>query len=296
MAGSVAVLPAGRVAILPRVEALRIIDSWPVDHVAAAVVTRDGIVATRGETQRPFRLASVTKPLFAAAVLVASEEKTLSLDQPAGPPGSTVRHLLAHASGLPFEGRRPLCPPATKRVYSNSGFELLAEALEQASGLDAATYLHEAVCEPIGATTTHLTGSPAHGAVSCVSDLASFCLELLAPGRILAGATLLRATAVQFPGLRGIVPGYGMQEDNDWGLGFEIRDAKSPHWTGPRCSAATYGHFGQAGTFLWVDPVAGISLVCLADRDFDDWARRAWPALSDAVLAEMRDGGNTGRR
>ena len=73
---------------------------------------------------------------------------------------------------------------------------------------------------------------------------------------------------------------------NDWGLGFELRDGKSPHWTGSRNSAQTFGHFGRAGTFLWVDPVAGVALGCLTTLEFGDWAKEAWPRLSDAVLAE----------
>ena len=36
---------------------------------------------------------------------------------------------------------------------------------------------------------------------------------------------------------------------------------------------------------FWVDPQARLGLVALADRDFGDWAREAWPALADAVLA-----------
>ncbi len=51
-----------------------------------------------------------------------------------------------------------------------------------------------------------------------------------------------------------MLPGFGVQRPNDWGLGFEIRDAKSPHWTGSANSGRTYGHFGQSGTFIWVDP------------------------------------------
>ena len=35
---------------------------------------------------------------------------------------------------------------------------------------------------------------------------------------------------------------------------------------------------------LWVDPDAKLGLVALTDRDFGDWAKTAWPALSDAVL------------
>jgi CubicO group peptidase (beta-lactamase class C family) len=102
-----------------------------------------------------------------------------------------------------------------------------------------------------------------------------------------APETLDEATTVQFPGLVGVLPGFGRQEPNDWGLGPELRDAKSPHWTGARNSPRTFGHFGRSGTFLWVDPVAGVALGVLADRPFGDWAVDAWPRLADAVLEEV---------
>jgi CubicO group peptidase (beta-lactamase class C family) len=46
-------------------------------------------------------------------------------------------------------------------------------------------------------------------------------------------------------------------DPNDWGLGFELRDTKEPHWTGTRNSPRTYGHFGGSGSFLWLDPEPG---------------------------------------
>ena len=91
---------------------------------------------------------------------------------------------------------------------------------------------------------------------------------------------------MQFPGLSGVVPDLGRFDPNDWGLGFELRDAKSPHWTGTRNSARTFGHFGGSGTFLWVDPEAGLACCCLTDLEFGPWAKEAWPRFSDAVLAE----------
>jgi CubicO group peptidase (beta-lactamase class C family) len=84
-----------------------------------------------------------------------------------------------------------------------------------------------------------------------------------------------------------VLPGYGRHDPNDWGLGFELRDHKHPHWTGSRNSPRTFGHFGRTGTFLWVDPDAGLALAVLTDRDFGDWAIDAWPVLADAVLAEF---------
>jgi CubicO group peptidase (beta-lactamase class C family) len=263
------------------------IDDWPVEHAAVGVVAADGSVpGTRGDTARRFPLASVTKPLVAVGALVAVEEEAVTLDQPAGPEGSTVRHLLAHTSGLAFGERRVVAEPGTRRLYSSAGFEVLAEEIERATGIGFADYLDEAVLAPLGMTSTTLDGSPGHGATSTVDDLLRLAAELQTP-TLLHSSTLAEATSVQFPGLNGTIPGFGHQKPNDWGLGVELRDAKSPHWTGTHNSPRTFGHFGQSGTFLWVDPEARVACVALADRDFGDWAKSAWPPFSDAVLAEL---------
>ena len=102
----------------------------------------------------------------------------------------------------------------------------------------------------------------------------------------MASETLAEASEVQFPDLAGVLPGFGRMVPNDWGLGLELRDAKEPHWTGTRNSPRTFGHFGRTGTFLWVDPDAGLALACLTDLTFGEWARETWPRVSDAVLAE----------
>lgn len=262
---------------------------WPVDHVAAAVVAADGSVpATAGEQDRPFRLASVTKLLTAYATLVAVEEGAVEWDTPAGPEGSTVRHLAAHTSGLAFAGDAVQAAVATKRIYSNTGFEVLGATIADAAGIPFAEYLHQAVCEPLGMTATRLEGSPAADGVSTAADLARLAAELQAPTLT---HTLHEATTVAFPGLDGILPGYGRQRPNDWGLGFEIRDGKSPHWTGAASSPRTFGHFGQSGTFLWVDPDARVACVVLTDRAFGPWAIEEWPPFTDRVLAGIISGG-----
>jgi CubicO group peptidase (beta-lactamase class C family) len=270
--------------------ALDAIDDWPVPSAAAAVIGPNGVVATHGDTQREFVLASVTKPLVARAAQIAIEEGVVDLDTAAGPPGSTIRHLLAHASGLAMNAENTLAPPGTRRMYSNYGFTVLAEAVQRESGIEFGRYLTEAVFEPLGMAGTRLDGgTPAAGwgGQSTVTDLAAFAGDLLRPATVSAQMHA-ESTAVQFPGLDGVLPGYGAQRPNDWGLGFEIRDSKSPHWTGGRNSARTYGHFGQAGGFIWVDPDADLALVALTDRDFGSWAHGVWPAVSDAVIAEYR--------
>ncbi|MDT5049550.1 MAG: hypothetical protein QOJ56_4354 [Mycobacterium sp.] len=267
--------------------ALDALGDWPVPAAAAAVVGPSGVLASRGDTERQFALASVTKPLVARAAQVAIEEGAVDLETAAGPPGSTVRHLLAHASGLAMHSEQTLAKPGTRRMYSNYGFAVLAETVQRASGIEFGRYLTEAVFDPLGMTATRLDGgaqAAGFGATSTVADLAAFAGDLLCPATVSAQMHA-EATTVQFPGLDGVLPGYGVQRPNDWGLGFEIRDAKSPHWTGAQNSPRSYGHFGQSGTFIWADPQAELALVVLTDRDFGEWALPVWPALSDRVLA-----------
>jgi CubicO group peptidase (beta-lactamase class C family) len=269
---------------------LAALDDWPVQTAAAAVVGPSGVLETHGDVQHRFALASVTKPLAALAILVAVEEEAVSLDDAADEsllPGATLRHLLAHASGVAPE--RPLrsFAPGQRRVYSNVGIELAARLVVRACDMPFARYLDEALVRPLHLTATSLDGSPARDGRSSVADLARVTHELLSSTGLLDEPMRAELSTVQYPGLRGVLPGFGSQDPNDWGLGFEIRGAKSPHWTGGANSPATFGHFGQSGTFLWIDPAARLAVVALTDRDFDDWARTAWPALSDAVLAHF---------
>ena len=267
-------------------EALAQIDAWGAEHAAAALVRPGREPVRHGDAEHVFRWASVTKLLTAYALLVALEEGAVDLDDPAGPPGSTVRHLAAHASGLPFEGDGPpIAQPGQRRIYSNPGFEALADAVAARAGMPFGDYLRAAVCDPLG-LTGDLRGSPAAEYYGPPADLVAFAGELLEP-RLVAQETLAEATDVVFPGLSGVLPGFGRWDPNDWGLGFELKDAKRPHWTGARNSPRTFGHFGGSGTFLWVDPELDAALGVLTEREFGDWALEAWPRLSDAAIAEL---------
>jgi CubicO group peptidase (beta-lactamase class C family) len=271
------------------VSALDAIADWPVPTAAAAVVGPSGVIAEHGDTAHRFALASVTKPLVARAMQIAIEEGVVAIDTPAGPPESTVRHLLAHTSGYSMHSDQVMSEPGKRRIYSNYGFGVAAEAVEREAGIEFGGYLAEAVFEPLGMTSSELEGgakAAGYGASSTVADLVAFAADLLRPSLVSAEMHHM-ATEVQFPGRDGVLPGFGVQRPNDWGLGFEIRDAKSPHWTGSANSGASYGHFGQSGTFIWVDPDRDLALVALADRDFGDWAYERWPALSDAVITEF---------
>jgi len=272
------------------VPALELVETWPVPNAAAVTVAADGrVLGDFGDVERPFMLASLTKMLTAWAVLVATEEGLLALDDPVGQPGCTLRHLLAHAGGYSFDGPDPITSPNRRRVYSNTGIEVAAGAVVERSGMAFDEYLGGAVLQPLEMRRSELVGSPAHGLRSTAGDIGRFLAELQRP-TLLSEATATDAVRPQFPALAGIVPGVGRFDPCPWGLGFEIRGQKSPHWTGRTNSPETYGHFGGAGTMAWVDPNARGALVALTDRAFDEWsidAMRCWPALSDAVVEEL---------
>jgi CubicO group peptidase (beta-lactamase class C family) len=264
---------------------LEAIDDWDVETVAAAVFDTGSVLERRGDVERRFPLASVSKVLSAVTVLVAVEEGSVDLDDPTGPEGSTVRHLLAHASGLGPEGQ-VLAAPGTRRIYSNAGFEALATHVSAGTGIAFGDYASGALVEPLDLTSTDVTGSAAHGHVSSALDVCAV-VQAVVSERLLAGPTVEEMTSPVFAELAGVLPGYGQQAPNTWGLGVEIRGGKSPHWTAGTNSPRTWGHFGQSGTFIWFDPVAGVGLAVLTDRDFGAWAVEAWPELSAAVLEDQ---------
>ena len=146
-----------------------------------------------------YRLASVTKPFTAAAILLLAQDGKLSIDDPLrrwlpSLPGAadviTVRQLLDHTSGLPdYEDLMPkpyegqvldagvlalleqrlalpdpfYFPPGSTYRYSNSGYALLALVVERASGMAFADYLRTRIFEPLSMHDTHarVEGGPA---------------------------------------------------------------------------------------------------------------------------------------
>ncbi len=270
--------------------ALDAIADWPVPAAAAAVVGPSGVLAEHGDTAHRFALASVTKPLVARAVQIAIEEGVVELDTAAGPPGSTMRHLLAHAVRvLDALGRNDVAAGQAPGVLQLRLCGGGRNGGAGSSGIEFGRYLAEAVFEPLGMSSSELEGgaeAAGYGATSTVADLAVFAATCCGPRWCRARCTPRPPRAVP-RAWTACLPGFGVQRPNDWGLGFEIRDAKSPHWTGSANSGRTYGHFGQSGTFIWVDPERDLALVVLTDRNFGDWAYAPWPALSDAVIDEF---------
>ena len=271
-------------------DALAAVDAWGADFSAAAASTPAGVLAVHGDPTRVLRVASITKLVTARAVLLAAEEGAFELGDPLGPPGSTVAHLLCHAGGYDFDSGEVIAAPGTRRIYSNTGYELLASHVTDTTGIPFADYLAEGVLEPTGMTSSELRGSAAKDLFSNVADM----LALLAEYRrsaVLAEPTAAAARTVQMPGLDGVLPGWGSQKPCDWGWGPELKGHKSPHWTGETAPGATLGHFGGSGTLLWLEPASGLGCVALSDREFGDWSVRLWPGFSDAVRSAALAGG-----
>ena len=314
LTGAAAGRPAALPAALPAATALPALSAFdfPVAVMASELET-DGstrVLVEAGEVDEIFPFASVTKPIVAWSALVAVERGLLDLEAPAQPgearsmagscavpapagscavpapalTGATVRHLLAHASGIAFDSDAVLAVPGTRRIYSNRGIEILGERLEEATATPLERWIETTVLEPLGMSSVLVPGSPAHSGEGSARDLAVFARELAAP-RLISADSAREATSVVFPGLDGILPGYGRQAPNDFGLGVEVRGRKRPHWTGTTSSPATFGHFGQSGSFIWVDPEARRQAVFLGARPFGRAHAAHWPELSDQILA-----------
>ena len=271
-------------------ELLAEVEDWEPSTVAVGVADATTTLATHGPTDEVLWFASVSKPLTAYAVLLAAEQGALRLDEPAdvpfAPKGITVRHLLAHAGGLPRERGGPMTALERRRSYSDWAFELLGDLVASRVGLPFEEHLDLEVCRPLGMTRTRLGGPAGHGVHGTLGDLLRFARELLAP-TLLEPDLLREATTVAFPGLDGVVPGFGRFAPNDWGLGFELKGSKGSeqeHWMGTRLSPRTFGHFGLSGAFLWVDPDRQLAAAELADRQFGDWAREAWGPFNDRLV------------
>ncbi|MEM7182832.1 MAG: serine hydrolase domain-containing protein [Spirochaetota bacterium] len=142
-----------------------------------------------------FNLASVSKPIFATAILLLKEQRKLRLKDPITKylpglyaPGVTVRHLLHHTSGLAdyielmdehwtkkrqvenkdvlrlFQKLQPKLyfSPGSKFEYSNTGYAFLANIIAKASGKTVQEFLQQEIFTELGMANTHLcnAGSP----------------------------------------------------------------------------------------------------------------------------------------
>ena len=201
--------------------ALDLLDQFGFE-AAAVVLGPEGVRAQRGDLELLRAWRSVTKTVTGLACTIALQEGRVSLEDEAGPPGSTLRHLLTHASGCTYESPNTLQPPGQRRHYSNYGIDEASRHVERALRRDFGDWVAERVAEPLGMDHLEWGGSASVGAVGPLTDLALLAAELLRP-TLLSERWYAELTGVQFPELVGIMPGFGKQTPNPFGLGLEVR-------------------------------------------------------------------------
>ena len=144
--------------------------------------------STPARTDSSYRLASVTKPMTAVAVLQLVEKGKLDLDAeiqtyvasfPRKPFPVTVRQLLGHVGGIShykdrdaeqhfkehktvsaaiavFKDFDLVAEPGTKYSYTSYGYVLLGAAIESASGQSYGDYMREHIWQPLGMNGTRM--------------------------------------------------------------------------------------------------------------------------------------------
>jgi uncharacterized protein YbbC (DUF1343 family)/CubicO group peptidase (beta-lactamase class C family) len=268
-----------------------------------------------------FDLASLTKVMATTpAVLQLVEQGRIGIDEAAakywpafaanGKRSITIRHLLTHYSGLRPDlstqpdwrgyhaglrrivAERPVEPPGSAFLYSDTNFAVLGEIVRRVSGEPLDIYCARSVFRPLGlsdtgfspadtgrlAPTVYAQGSPRFGSVhdpiadrmggvaghaglfSTADDVARFAQTMLDGGsaggvRVLRSSTVAQATSPANP-----VGGFVHR-----GLGWDLDSPLAADWSGI-FAPGTYGHTGYTGTSLWIDPTSRLYVVILTNR------------------------------
>jgi beta-lactamase class C len=314
-----------------------------------------------------FGLASVTKPVAATSVLAAAEDGFLSLDEPVhrhlpefaeGDWGRaeaesratvTYRQLLSHQGGRGEDlgASRESLPsvpsmaeltaahlrepagnePGTLIRYSNTGFAILAVAVERAVGESFWRYVRrrvlidpnfdDIVIRPADGQIDRLVtlsdaanaGTPiesynsawwremalpwggAYGTPRALARFAATFLSRDAPALGLSWASrheMVRDQTAGRPG--GVGSGRVWWDEAAWGLGWEVKGTKRRHWSGELTSPETFCHFGQAGTLVWADPRLDLAVAVFTNRSVAKmWGfiLSRWLRLGNALAAAV---------
>lgn len=169
----------------PGMSAAVVLDDKLAWSGGAGLADVENQVAARGDTV--YRIASISKPIAATAVMQLVERGRVRLDDPVqqyvpafpakGEQRVTVRHLLTHTSGIrhyrdgEMESRESyetvasalaifkddplLFAPGTKYSYSTYAYNLLGGVVESASGVSFEEYLRTQVWGPAGMQATY---------------------------------------------------------------------------------------------------------------------------------------------
>lgn len=170
----------------PGISVVVVLDDGIAWEGAAGQADVENSVSARADSV--YRIASISKPIAATAVMQLAERGRVSLDDPVrkhqpffpdkGGMPLTIRHLLSHTSGIRhyrpgemenvarydsveaathiFKDDPLLFTPGTEYSYSTYAYNLLAGVVERASGLSYEAYLNERIFGPAGMTSTRL--------------------------------------------------------------------------------------------------------------------------------------------
>ncbi|MBO9336784.1 MAG: beta-lactamase family protein, partial [Roseiflexus sp.] len=147
-------------------------------------------------------------------------------------------------------------------------------------------------------TRTH----PAGSVIATARDVARFFQMILDDGsverdpacsstrrQVIAPATARLMITNHAAGLRGGIEGFMTWDECAWGLGFDLRGNKRPHFSGEYTSPHIFGHTRVSGVFAWADPAINLVCVMLANRTlFDAWHTSRWSRFSTAVVASLQ--------
>lgn len=220
----------------------------------------------------------------------------------------------------------PIASPGSKVEYSNVGYGLLGLIIEEVSQKPFATFVREHVFAPAGLRDTwlappddlfphivHVHGTldpgspterfnstyarrqthPAGSVLATAQDVARFFQMMLDDGasdgrQVIAPAAARLMITNQTAGLHGGIEGFMTWNDCAWGLGFDLRGNKRPHFSGEFTTPGAFGHTGVSGVFAWADPALDLVCVMLANRTlFDLWNVSRWSRFSTAVVASL---------
>jgi len=255
-----------------------------------AYIGLDDELHVLGKAAERYRLASITKLLTTYVISDAVMGGFLKFEDVVTSPklkssDVTIKDLLSHSSGIRPEDLDPI-DRHQKRIYTNEAFDLAGETLISKLGTDfSATSIGDLFEEGLGGhlgTSINFEGSCSASATGTLDDLILLMKEFRNP-TYLDVETQELLTTPYLPELEGILPGWGNYKNNTFGIGFEIKGNKQPHWTGSISSEKTFGHFGQSGAFIFHDPINKVSVCCVTNKDFAPWAKEEFPKVSDSI-------------
>lgn len=236
------------------------------------------VVASEGDLGEVRPWASVSKMAVSMAFGVEVDWQFHAITETFGPNGATLSNLLSHSSGLGLEEGDPVVGVATKRVYSNYGFDYAVRRITEE--YDPVEWLADRVFRALGMESTSLKGRPSSGVEGSTTDLRTLAEAWLRPDVIAKETRDLFITPF-LADLDGIVPGFGRFSPCPWGLGPEVRGQKE-HWMGD-WPADSFGHFGQSGALMLLNVREGIGVVATSTEAFGPWAVTLWPEWTSAA-------------